>query len=106
MRVCDDGGKLPVGFSPQTAEGLGLQLVRGLVQTDLRGSVEMFLAAGPPELGELAERYTDPLLPAVVDGAEADRRPDALDDCGDQPPSRTYSRGLTADSEQRPIKPP
>ncbi len=65
VRVCDDGGRLPEGFSVQTAEGLGLQLVRGLVQSDLRGAVDIFLMPGPPELGEVAERTTDPSIPAI-----------------------------------------
>jgi two-component system, sensor histidine kinase PdtaS len=71
VRVCDDGGKLPDGFSVQTAEGLGLQLVRGLVQSDLHGTVEIFQVSGTPEVGELAERYSDPALPAVSEHGQA-----------------------------------
>jgi two-component sensor histidine kinase len=66
IRVADNGAGLPEGFSVQTADGLGLQLVRGLVHSDLRGAVEMFQAPGPPEIGELAERITDPGLPALA----------------------------------------
>jgi two-component sensor histidine kinase/putative methionine-R-sulfoxide reductase with GAF domain len=71
VRVADDGGGLPDGFSMQTADGLGLQLVRGLVQSDLHGAVEIFHAPGAPEIGELAERSTDPSLQAVDGGGEA-----------------------------------
>ncbi|HEX6122851.1 MAG TPA: GAF domain-containing protein, partial [Ktedonobacterales bacterium] len=66
IRVADDGAGLPEGFSVQTADGLGLRLVRGLVHSDLRGEVEMFRAPGPPEIGEIAERGTDPGLPALT----------------------------------------
>jgi two-component sensor histidine kinase len=54
VRVADDGCGLPDGFSVQTTEGLGLQLVRGLVQSDLHGTVDMFRAGGSPDLGEAA----------------------------------------------------
>ncbi|HET9112138.1 MAG TPA: GAF domain-containing protein [Ktedonobacterales bacterium] len=49
VRVADDGAELPVGFSLDTAEGLGLQLVRGLVRSDLRGSASMFMMEGDPD---------------------------------------------------------
>ena len=66
VRVADDGAGLPEHFSIQTSEGLGLQLVRGLVQTDLHGAVTMFSAAGDPDLGEHVERLTDPQMAAVL----------------------------------------
>lgn len=49
VRVADDGAALPPGFSLDAAEGLGLQLVRGLVRSDLRGSASMFTAEGDPD---------------------------------------------------------
>jgi two-component sensor histidine kinase len=75
VRVCDDGGKLPSDFSLQSAEGLGLQLVRGLVRSDLHGTVEIFQASGPPDIGELVERSTDPALAVVSVDADAESAP-------------------------------
>jgi len=49
VRVADDGAGLPPDFSLDTAEGLGLQLVRGLVRSDLRGSARMFMTEGDPD---------------------------------------------------------
>ena len=49
VRVADDGVGLPDGFSLETAEGLGLQLVRTLVGSDLRGSATMYMIAGDPD---------------------------------------------------------
>ncbi|MBW0011124.1 MAG: sensor histidine kinase, partial [Pseudonocardiales bacterium] len=39
--VSDDGRGLPVDFSPAQAERLGLQIVRTLVGSELRGSLEL-----------------------------------------------------------------
>nr|MBF6590315.1 GAF domain-containing protein [Ktedonobacterales bacterium] len=64
VRVADDGGGLPPDFSVQAADGLGLQLVRGLVQSDLHGTVAIFQAPAPPDLGERAERSANPRLPS------------------------------------------
>jgi len=50
LRVADDGAGLPPNFSVQRAEGLGLQLTRGLVQSDLHGGIEMFELHGAPDL--------------------------------------------------------
>ena len=49
VRVADDGAGVPEGFSLDTAEGLGLQLVRGLVRSDLRGAATMFMTEGDPD---------------------------------------------------------
>ncbi len=49
LRVADDGAGLPQGFSLESAEGLGLQLVSRLVSSDLRGSAKMFMAEGDPD---------------------------------------------------------
>jgi two-component sensor histidine kinase len=42
VRVVDDGVGLPEGFSVAQAKGLGLSIVRGLVTSDLRGTIDMF----------------------------------------------------------------
>jgi two-component system, sensor histidine kinase PdtaS len=41
VRVRDDGLGLPEGFDPEASEGLGLQIVRTLVMSELGGSLEM-----------------------------------------------------------------
>jgi two-component sensor histidine kinase len=41
VRVRDDGNGLPEGFDPASSEGLGLQIVRTLVTSELGGSLEM-----------------------------------------------------------------
>jgi two-component sensor histidine kinase len=47
VRVRDDGRGLPPGFDPATSTGLGLQIVRTLVTSELHGTLEM----GPPADG-------------------------------------------------------
>ncbi|MGH2505519.1 MAG: histidine kinase dimerization/phosphoacceptor domain -containing protein, partial [Ktedonobacterales bacterium] len=49
VRVADDGEGLPADFSLETAEGLGLQLIRALAGSDLRGSAAMFMVEGDPD---------------------------------------------------------
>ena len=75
MRVADDGQGLPEGFNLQTAEGLGMQLVRGLVQSNLRGSMEIYMQTGSPDLeGDSARhdvRITDPHMQALPEPAGA-----------------------------------
>jgi two-component sensor histidine kinase len=39
--VEDDGGGLPAGFDPVTAGGLGLQIVRTLVEGELGGTLAL-----------------------------------------------------------------
>jgi two-component sensor histidine kinase len=39
--VVDDGVGLPPGFSPETTSGLGLSIVRTLVQSELAGELTM-----------------------------------------------------------------
>jgi two-component sensor histidine kinase len=39
--VSDDGRGLPKGFSLERSNGLGLQIVRTLVESELRGSLSM-----------------------------------------------------------------
>jgi two-component sensor histidine kinase len=41
VTVVDDGAGLPAGFSLERADGLGLQIVRTLVESELRGSLSM-----------------------------------------------------------------
>jgi two-component sensor histidine kinase len=41
VTVTDDGTGLPAGFSLERAPGLGLQIVRTLVDSELRGSISM-----------------------------------------------------------------
>jgi two-component system, sensor histidine kinase PdtaS len=41
VRVRDDGRGLPPGFDPATSEGLGLQIVRTLVVSELGGALDM-----------------------------------------------------------------
>ena len=68
LRVADDGQGVPDGFAIQSAEGLGLQLVGSLVQSNLHGSVRMLDVAGSPDLtGEQdGPRLTDPMLPVIT----------------------------------------
>jgi len=47
VRVRDDGLGLPEGFEPADSDGLGLQIVRTLVTSELGGTLRM----GPPEDG-------------------------------------------------------
>ena len=42
VRLANDGVPPPEGFSMERAEGLGLQLVRSLARSDLRGSATMY----------------------------------------------------------------
>ncbi|MGZ3678587.1 MAG: GAF domain-containing protein [Ktedonobacterales bacterium] len=69
LRVADDGQGLPEGFNLQASDGLGMQLVRGLVQSNLRGSVEIFSTTGSPDLegdGTARDvRITDPSIPVL-----------------------------------------
>lgn len=61
VRVADDGVGLPPGFSLETAEGLGLQLVLALMRSDLRGSAAMFMTEGDPDVhGDDAEPAAAP----------------------------------------------
>jgi two-component sensor histidine kinase len=41
VRVRDDGQGLPEGFDPEASDGLGLQIVRTLVTSELGGSLAM-----------------------------------------------------------------
>ncbi len=77
VRVADDGQGLPPGFSIQAGGNLGLQLVRGLASSALRGSFTLYQAVGDPTLSShnpahtARERLTDPLLPALPPAVRA-----------------------------------
>ena len=78
VRVADDGAGLPEDTT-RAAEGLGLQLVRGLVETGLRGRFTLAQTTGNPDIGERSEGSTDPILGAVAlpgeaNGSIAERR--------------------------------
>jgi two-component sensor histidine kinase/putative methionine-R-sulfoxide reductase with GAF domain len=64
IRVADDGAGLPEGITG-ASDGLGLQLVRGLVETGLRGTFTLSQVTGDPDIGERAVGSTDPALAAV-----------------------------------------
>ena len=68
LRIADDGRGLPTGFTIEHAEGMGLQLVRRLVESELHGSVWVHRLPGNPDLvgtPDQGGRVTDPLLPIV-----------------------------------------
>jgi two-component sensor histidine kinase len=46
VRVIDDGAGLPEGFDLDTSVGLGLSIVRTLVQSELAGTIELRQGAG------------------------------------------------------------
>ncbi|HEX8732563.1 MAG TPA: GAF domain-containing protein [Ktedonobacterales bacterium] len=74
VRVADDGVGLPEGFALETAEGLGLQLVRTLVSSDLRGKAAMFIVEGDPDAhGDERE----PEAPPAPSEAAPEAAPDA-----------------------------
>lgn len=64
VRVADDGAGLPKGSS-WGYDGLGLQLVRALVETGLRGTFALSQGTGNPDIGAGADGATDPALAAV-----------------------------------------
>ena len=47
MTVADDGAGLPAGFDPVDGGGLGLQIVRTLVEGELGGTLRGRPGAGP-----------------------------------------------------------
>ncbi len=76
VRVADDGRGLPDHFSVQSSSGMGLQLVNGLVKSDLHGVFDVFSAVGDPDVGDPEERLTDPSLPAIGSDGQSPRAPD------------------------------
>lgn len=75
MRVADDGQGLPPDFSLHSTDGLGTQLVRSLMQSNMHGTVTITMATGNPDLAptpsESDPRSSDPSLPAIVSSALA-----------------------------------
>ena len=57
VAVCDDGQGLPAGFALEGSGRLGLQIVRTLVEGELRGSIEL----APAPDGGTAATVTVPL---------------------------------------------
>ena len=53
IRVIDNGVGVPEGFSVATASGLGLSIVRALVTSDLRGTIDVF--EPPADRGTVVE---------------------------------------------------
>ena len=52
VRISDDGRGLPQGFSLEASDSLGLQIVRTLVESEMRGSIRLTRRrAGPSDSG-------------------------------------------------------
>ncbi len=81
LRVADDGVGLPEGFSPEKAEGLGLQLVLNLAKNDLRGAVVFQQQTGDPDLHGASDapglHLTDPKSLAVQKPEAEESPPEA-----------------------------
>jgi two-component sensor histidine kinase len=69
VRVRDDGQGLPAGFDPTATEGLGLQIVRILVTSELGGSLAM---TSPPKSAPDIRPGTEAVL--TLPGAGLPRR--------------------------------
>jgi two-component system, sensor histidine kinase PdtaS len=69
VRVRDDGRGLPPGFDPADSEGLGLQIVRTLVMSELGGTLAM---ASPPAQAPAGGSGTEVVL--TIPGAGLPRR--------------------------------
>src|SRR5262249_11484921 len=77
VRVADDGRSLPADFSVEASAGLGLQLVRGLAASDLRGAFRVFELQGSPDLHTPADHGE-----GTDGGAEGEPPPAAEEDSG------------------------
>jgi two-component sensor histidine kinase len=62
FRVADDGSGLPDGFTVTDAGGMGLRLVRELVESELHGEVAMFRTPCPPDVTLADAPETDEAL--------------------------------------------
>jgi two-component system, sensor histidine kinase PdtaS len=62
VQVCDDGVGVPEGFDPAAGSGLGLQIVRALVENELGGQITLRRAGDAARSGTVAE-VTCPLRP-------------------------------------------
>ncbi len=69
VRVVDDGRGLPEGFDPVASDGLGLQIVRTLVTSELGGSLAM---TSPPSARADGPTGTEVVL--ILPGAGRLRR--------------------------------
>ncbi len=57
LRIHDDGNGLPPGFDPAVDGNLGLELIRTLVQDDLRGQFEMKSNGGTTAIVRIPQRW-------------------------------------------------
>lgn len=79
VTVTDDGAGLPPGFSMDRSTGLGLSIVRTLVETELDGTISMHKSAGSTS-GTVVELHVPvgPTWPAAAGAVPAfDAAPDA-----------------------------
>ena len=62
VRVTDDGVGVPVGFDLDATTGLGLQIVRALVGTELGGEIEMRRGSGSGDRAGTVVELTVPIV--------------------------------------------
>jgi len=61
VRISDDGRGLPQGFSLEASDSLGLQIVRTLVESEMRGSIRLARRRGEPNASGTEAVLTVPL---------------------------------------------
>ncbi|MGI8625897.1 MAG: sensor histidine kinase [Geodermatophilaceae bacterium] len=61
VRISDDGMGLPQGFSLEASDSLGLQIVRTLVESEMRGSIRLSRRRGDPRRSGTEAVLTVPL---------------------------------------------
>ena len=61
VRISDDGKGLPQGFSLEASDSLGLQIVRTLVESEMRGSIRLTRRRGDPRSSGTEAVLTVPL---------------------------------------------
>jgi len=61
VRISDDGSGLPQGFSLEASDSLGLQIVRTLIESELRGSIRLVRRRGKPGMTGTEAVLTVPL---------------------------------------------
>jgi len=61
VRISDDGKGLPQGFSLEASDSLGLQIVRTLVESEMRGSIRLARRRGNPDASGTEAVLTIPL---------------------------------------------